>query len=95
MALPLIPVAAVLLRLGLAAVGIGGAAYGLKKMNDLGEESMFNKGVCPRCHGHFEFKTQVGYSRAYKCDFCSNSILISNDNVDKDYEYKPSEISKK
>jgi hypothetical protein len=93
--LPLAVVGGVLLRLGLAALSIGGTAWGLKKMHDVGEEKMFNKGICPICHGHFEYKTQVGYSRAYKCDFCSNSILVSNDNIDKGYDYKPSEISKK
>jgi hypothetical protein len=95
MAAPLIAVGGILLRLGLAALGVGGTAYGLKKMHDVGEEKMFNKGICPTCHGHFEFKTEVGYSRAYKCDFCNNSILVSNDKIDKDYKYTPSEISKK
>ena len=92
---PIFAVGGIFLRLLLAGLGVGGTAYGLKKMHDIGEEKMFNKGICPTCHGHFEFKTQVGYSRAYKCDFCSNSILVSNDAVDRNYRYTPSAISKK
>jgi len=94
MAFPILAVGGIALRLGLAALGIGGAAFGLKKMNDVGESNMFNKGVCPKCKGNFEYKTEVSGSRAYKCDFCGNAVLISTD-VDKDYIYTPSKISKK
>lgn len=94
MAIGCITIGAIALRLGLAAIGIGGAAYGLKAMNDIGEENMFNKGVCPKCSGHFEFKTEVSGSRAYKCDFCGNAVLLSS-SIDKDYIYRPSKISKK
>lgn len=89
--LALIPIA---IRLILAGIGIGGAAFGLKKMNDIGEKKMFNRGVCPKCGGHFKYVQEVTGSRAYKCDFCSYAVLISQD-VDKEYSYTPSRISKK
>lgn len=94
MAFPLLVIGGIALRLALAAVGIGGAAYGLKAMNDIGENKMFNKGICPKCNGHFEYKTEVSGSRAYKCDFCGNAVLIST-NVDDNYHYTPSKNSKK
>jgi hypothetical protein len=64
-------------------------------MTDVGEVKMFNNGICPKCKGHFEFKTEVNGSRAYKCDFCNNAVLISYTNTDKDYKYTPSKISQK
>lgn len=95
MAIPFLVLGGIALRIGLAAVGIGGAAYGLKKMNYIGETNLFNKGVCPKCSGHFEYKTEVTGHRAYKCDFCGNAVLIGNNETDKGYVYTPSNLSKK
>lgn len=89
---PLIPV---ILRILGAGLGLGATALGLKTMNYVGEDKMFNNGICPRCGGHFEFKAEVKGSRAYKCDFCSNSVLISNSTIDKNYKYIRSSLSKK
>lgn len=91
--LQLIPMA---LRVILAGAGIGAGILGLKTLNNIGEEKLFNNGVCPKCSGHFKLKAEVEGSRAYKCDFCSNSVLLTNSSiVDKEYVYKPSAISKK
>lgn len=90
---PLIPI---IVRLLIAGASIGATALGLKTMNRVGEDRLFNNGVCSKCGGHFQLKTEVKGSRAYKCDFCSNSVLISNSSeIDKGYIYRPSIISKK
>jgi hypothetical protein len=95
MAIGILTIGGIALRILFASVGIGGTVYGLKKMNDIGEANMFNKGICPKCNGHFEYKTEVSGSRAYKCDFCGNAVLISHTNTDKGYKYTPSKLSKK
>lgn len=85
-----------IIRLALAGFGFTSAVWGVSKMTEIGEKKLFNKGVCPKCGGHFKYieGTEVKGSKAYKCDFCNDCVLVSY-GADIGYEYKPSKLSKK
>lgn len=90
---PIIPIIGRLIFWGLS---IGGFLIGTKKFTEHSERNYFNKGICPKCGGHFKHipRTEVKGSKGYKCDFCDNCVWISF-GADDGYIYTPSKYAKR
>ena len=86
-----IPVAAFIKGI-LTGAGVAGFGFGIFKATQSGERKLFNRGVCPKCDGHFK-KIENVTENGYKCDFCDNTVWISF-GADDDYVYVPSKRSK-
>ena len=89
---PLVPLA-IAARVVLFGAGLVAGAWGLGKLTQKGERQLFNKGVCPKCDGHFKRIEGTQGDRGYRCDYCSNVVWISF-GADDGYEYSQSRKSK-